>query len=138
MYNLFSRVPAGLNEMRTFMSNYILTLGAEINQHIGEELKSKAEKGTTGNSAINWVMEVLALQEKFDKILDQAVNKDKSFQTVFNEAFEKFINENQKAAEFISLFIDENLKKGLKGVCNEKKSNFPSKMTLTPFIEIRG
>lgn len=116
MYNLFSRVPAGLNEMRAFMSNYILTLGAEINQQIATDLKSKIEKGAAGAIAINWVMEVLELQDKFDKILDQAANKDKSFQTVFNEAFEKFINENHKAAEFISLFIDENLKKGLKGV----------------------
>lgn len=113
MYNLFSRVPAGLNEMRTFISKYILTLGSQINQHINSDLKM--EKGS-GQTAIRWVEEVLSLQEKFDKILDQAANKDKSFQTVFNEAFERFINENPKSAEFISLFIDENLKKGLKGV----------------------
>ncbi|RCH98771.1 cullin-3 [Rhizopus azygosporus] len=112
MYNLFSRVPAGLNEMRTFISKYILTLGSQINQHINSDLKM--EKGS-GQTAIRWVEEVLSLQEKFDKILDQAANKDKSFQTVFNEAFERFINENPKSAEFISLFIDENLKKGLKG-----------------------
>lgn len=113
MYNLFLRVPAGLNEMRTFISKYILTLGSQINQHINSDLKM--EKGS-GQTAIRWVEEVLSLQEKFDKILDQAANKDKSFQTVFNEAFERFINENPKSAEFISLFIDENLKKGLKGV----------------------
>ena len=32
------------------------------------------------------------------------------------QAFESFINLNERAPEFISLFIDENLKKGLKGV----------------------
>ena len=32
------------------------------------------------------------------------------------QAFEAFINMNEKAPEFISLFIDDNLKKGLKGV----------------------
>ena len=32
------------------------------------------------------------------------------------KAFGSFINLNEKAPEFISLFIDENLKKGLKGV----------------------
>ena len=32
------------------------------------------------------------------------------------KAFEDFINLNEKAPEYISLFIDENLKKGLKGV----------------------
>lgn len=118
MYSLFARVPAGLNEMKTNISHYILTLGAEINRHIYSDLKSKEttmEKGS-GHIAITWVMEVLNLQDKFDKILDSACAKDKSFQTAFNEAFEKFINENNKSAEFISLFIDENLKKGLKGV----------------------
>ena len=33
------------------------------------------------------------------------------------QAFGTFINMNEKAPEFISLFIDDNLKKGLKGVC---------------------
>lgn len=111
MYSLFSRVPAGLNEMRSFISTYILNLGTAINQQV-----TATDKSNSGSVALQWVIQVLDLQEKFDKILEQAANKDKSFQTVFNEAFEKFINENQKSAEFISLFIDENLKKGLKGV----------------------
>lgn len=34
-----------------------------------------------------------------------------------SQAFETFINQNEKAPEFISLFVDDNLKKGLKGVC---------------------
>lgn len=100
------------------------------------DLKSKAEKGSS-SIAINWVMEVLALQDKFDKILDLAASKDKSFQTVFNEAFEKFINDNQKSAEFISLFIDENLKKGLKGVSIKVQVEV-EKQGLTFLVEIRG
>ncbi|GAN08649.1 cullin-domain-containing protein [Mucor ambiguus] len=135
MYSLFSRVPAGLNEMRAFISNYILTLGAEINQHIMSDLKSKAEKGSS-SIAISWVTEVLALQDKFDKILDSAAGKDKSFQTVFNEAFEKFINDNQKSAEFISLFIDENLKKGLKGKSEDEVDDVLDKtITLFRFLQ---
>ena len=35
---------------------------------------------------------------------------------IFTQAFETFINLNEKSPEYISLFIDENLKKGLKGV----------------------
>lgn len=124
MYSLFARVPAGLSEMKSNISQYILAMGAEINGQINNtdiKLKSTtAEKGS-GNTAICWVLEVLALQEKFDKILDLAAAKDKSFQTAFNEAFEKFINHNQKSAEFISLFIDENLKKGLKGVSKDRE-----------------
>jgi cullin 3 len=32
------------------------------------------------------------------------------------QAFTDFVNQNYKAPEYISLFVDENLKKGLKGV----------------------
>jgi hypothetical protein len=32
------------------------------------------------------------------------------------QAFESFINLHPRASEFISLYIDDNLKKGLKGV----------------------
>ncbi|KAI9483305.1 MAG: Cullin [Benjaminiella poitrasii] len=136
MYGLFSRVPAGLNEMRAFISRYILNMGSEINQHTITDLKAKTVEKGTGNIAINWVLEVLRLQDKFDKILDQAANKDKSFQTVFNEAFEKFINENQKSAEFISLFIDDNLKKGLKGKSEDEVDEVLDKtITLFRFLQ---
>ncbi|KAI7908004.1 Cullin [Cokeromyces recurvatus] len=136
MYGLFSRVPAGLNEMRGFISDYILTMGGEINQQTMTDLKSKTTEKSSGSIAINWVLDVLRLQDKFDKILDQAANKDKTFQTVFNEAFEKFINENQKSAEFISLFIDENLKKGLKGKSEDEIDDVLDKtITLFRFLQ---
>ncbi|CAO3648248.1 unnamed protein product [Cunninghamella echinulata] len=123
MYKLFSRVPEGLNEMKSDISKYILQLGTDINQQVTEDTKaiatsnSKRGPGSSNSvqTATRWVEQVLALQEKFDRILEKSANNDKSFQTTFNEAFEKFINENSKSAEFISLFIDENLKKGLKG-----------------------
>ncbi|KAG2219618.1 hypothetical protein INT45_011343 [Circinella minor] len=156
MYKLFSRVPAGLSEMRRSIKNYIIQLGAEINKTINADLAASGsrssstriiEKGgssSTGPSsnsggsgsgaqtAIRWVEQVLALQEKFDRILEFAANKDKSFQTAFNEAFENFINENPKSAEFISLFIDENLKKGLKGKSEDEVDSVLDK-TITLF-----
>jgi cullin 3 len=35
--------------------------------------------------AIRWVEQLLDLQTKFDRILDISANKDKAFQTTFNE-----------------------------------------------------
>lgn len=66
-------------------------------------------------TAIRWVEDVLEFKNKFDAILDTALAKDTGCETSINEAFESFINSNKRAPEFISLFIDENLKKGLKG-----------------------
>lgn len=38
------------------------------------------------------------------------------FHPLVAQAFQSFINVNPKAQEYTSLFIDDNLKKGLKGV----------------------
>lgn len=88
------------------------------------------------DSASKWVQDVLSLKDKFDQISKKAFQSDREIETGLNEvnynlsifqfcilliwtkAFETFINLNKRSPEYISLFIDENLKKGLKGVCN--------------------
>ncbi|KAM0788414.1 hypothetical protein ACM66B_001551 [Microbotryomycetes sp. NB124-2] len=66
-------------------------------------------------AAIGWVQNVLDLKDKFDTILQKACFSDKAFEKSINDAFSVFVNQNNKAPEYISLFIDDNLKKGLKG-----------------------
>lgn len=84
--------------------------------------------------ALKWVQTVLDLKDKFDCIWTRAFDNNREVESSLNEvsilfivpiypnvchkAFEDFINLNEKAPEYISLFIDENLKKGLKGVSN--------------------
>ncbi|KAL7411333.1 ubiquitin ligase SCF complex subunit Cullin [Mrakia frigida] len=90
--------------------------------------KGKGKEGGAGGasaagalqSALRWVQEVLDLKDKFDRILREAFSGDKTVQTAINEAFESFVNANPKSAEYISLFIDDNLKKGLKGKTEEE------------------
>jgi cullin 3 len=41
---------------------------------------------------------------------------DKMFKQRINSDFEHFINLNQRSPEYLSLFIDDKLKKGVKGV----------------------
>ncbi|KXS15129.1 Cullin-domain-containing protein [Gonapodya prolifera JEL478] len=64
---------------------------------------------------LRWVENILALKTKFDSILARAFSKDRAFQTDINGAFERGINQNPKAPEFLSLFLDDNLRKGIKG-----------------------
>jgi cullin 3 len=99
MYKLFSRVPEGLIEMRTYIKNYVLELGSLINAKVdatNDNAKAKDKDGAevgekpTSNSgslytALRWVQDILELQEKFNKIIEFAVLKDKSFQTAVNE-----------------------------------------------------
>eukprot|EP01112_Ceratiomyxa_fruticulosa_P003545 TRINITY_DN1386_c0_g1_i3.p1 TRINITY_DN1386_c0_g1~~TRINITY_DN1386_c0_g1_i3.p1 ORF type:complete len:747 (+),score=118.94 TRINITY_DN1386_c0_g1_i3:321-2561(+) len=109
MYSLFTRIVSGLATMRDTMSNYVKEIGKEL---VTDEEKQK-EQGT-------YVQQLLDLKDKYDRLLAQAFSNDKTFQHSLNQAFETFINLNNKSPEYISLFIDEKLKKGLKGVSDEE------------------
>ena len=46
-------------------------------------------------------------------------NNDKTFQNTLNHSFESFINLSQRSPEYISLFMDDKLRKGLKGMSED-------------------
>ncbi|KAJ1034670.1 hypothetical protein NDA13_000927 [Ustilago tritici] len=140
MYTLFNKVSEGPQTLRLGLKSYIAAKGKLINDAVTSQTaaqqdgpmqreaqddsakgKSKDKAADTDAStpqaatAIRWVQDVLEFKNKFDAILDTAFFKDTGCETSINEAFESFINSNKRAPEFISLFIDENLKKGLKG-----------------------
>lgn len=56
------------------------------------------------------------MKDRFDKFLQSAFENDKMFKHVISTDFEYFINLNPKSPEYLSLFIDDKLKKGAKGV----------------------
>lgn len=57
---------------------------------------------------------LLDQKAKFDSIVLGAFQNDKLFQNALNTAFEHFLNLTQRAPEYISLFMDDKLRKGLK------------------------
>ena len=61
---------------------------------------------------------LLDLKERFDHFLRVSFMEDKVFKQRINSDFEHFINLNQRSPEYLSLFIDDKLKKGVKGVNN--------------------
>ncbi|KAI5452911.1 hypothetical protein NCC49_006448 [Naganishia albida] len=93
---------------------------------LGKAAPSTAPAGTATsaaaavNIALRWVQEVLDLKDTFDKVWKEAFEEDKAIQTALNDAFQSFINVNPKAQEYTSLFIDDNLKKGLKGKTDDE------------------
>lgn len=142
LYTLFNRVSGGPQTLRLGLKSYIATKGKLINDAVtsqtsqqapsndrneGQDETAAASKGKAKDkadadastpqaaTAIRWVEDVLDFKNKFDSILEIAFVNDTGCETAINEAFESFINTNKRAPEFISLFIDENLKKGLKG-----------------------
>ncbi|TXT15801.1 hypothetical protein VHUM_00304 [Vanrija humicola] len=146
LYTLFLRVPddAGKDALRIALRENVEAYGKAINdgatrvdQDAGPSAggmdedekpdpkgKGKAKAPTAAASALSqalrWVQDVHDLKDKFDAILDQAFGGDQQIQASINEAFQSFINANQRAPEFLSLFIDEHLKKGTKAKSEEE------------------
>nr|GMD54085.1 cullin-3A-like isoform X1 [Ipomoea batatas] len=108
MYNLFRRVPNGLSLLRDVMTSHI--------REVGKQLVTDPEKL---KDPVDFVQRLLDEKDKHDRIINKAFNNDKMFQNALNSSFEYFINLNPRSPEFISLLVDDNLRKGLKGVSEE-------------------
>ncbi|CAL9132155.1 unnamed protein product [Musa textilis] len=108
MYNLFRRVPNGLSTIKDVMNSHL--------RETGKQLVSDPEKL---KDPVDFVQNLLNEKDKYDKIISKAFNNDKTFQNALNSSFEYFINLNNRSPEFISLYVDDKLRKGLKGVSEE-------------------
>ena len=64
---------------------------------------------------VKYVEALLSLRDKYQAIIEEAFEGDKSFLNALNGAFESFVNDNAQSPEFISLFVDDQLRRGLKG-----------------------
>ncbi|KAF7374903.1 CULLIN-2 domain-containing protein [Mycena sanguinolenta] len=120
MYRLFTTVPTGLGCLKRALKESVRRRGETINQASsgiegGEAITKSAQGAQTLALALKWVQDVLDLKDLFDRIWKDAFSSDRELESNLNEAFENFINLNERSSEFISLFIDEHLRRGLKG-----------------------
>ncbi|PSK46386.1 Cullin-3 [Elsinoe australis] len=87
-------------------------------------------------AALKWVEDVLALKDKFDKIWTQSLAQDQVLQTVLTRSMTDVINSFSRCSEYISLFIDENMKKGIKGKTEQEVDQVLEKaITLLRYVQ---
>ncbi|KAB8234949.1 Cullin-3 [Aspergillus alliaceus] len=134
VYLLSARVDNKKGPLTAAVQKRIVELGDEINKSAiaaGQVLSTRsAEKGDNSGkkpterekpmnqqtvSAIKWVDDVLGLKNKFDKVWEESFRSDPTMQSAITTSFSQFINSNTRSSEYLSLFFDENLKKGIKG-----------------------
>lgn len=105
MYTLFKRVDGGLALLRQMLSDHV--------KESGQQLVQDPEKN---KDPVEFVQKLLDERDKYERIIVESFNEDKTFRNSLNQAFEQFVNLNQRCPEYISLFIDDKLRKGLKGM----------------------
>lgn len=108
IYSLFRRVPDGLPTIRDVMTAHL--------RETGKQLVTDPERL---KDPVDFVQRLLDEKDKHDKIINTSFSNDKTFQNALNSSFEHFINLNNRSPEFISLYVDDKLRKGLKGVSEE-------------------
>lgn len=107
LYQLFSRVKKGQDELCLAFNEYIKRQGASI---VLDPEKDKS-----------MVQDLLDFKEQLDCIIDDAFMKSEKFVNSMRDAFEAFINRRpNKPAELIAKFVDSKLRAGNKEATEEE------------------
>eukprot|EP00457_Paulinella_chromatophora_P002608 gb/GEZN01002613.1/.p1 GENE.gb/GEZN01002613.1/~~gb/GEZN01002613.1/.p1 ORF type:complete len:731 (-),score=119.65 gb/GEZN01002613.1/:115-2307(-) len=104
-YLLFSREPKAMDDLRVAMGKLVTSLGVEIVQD-PDNLRNPTQ----------FVQKVLDIREKFSNVVQTAFKSDRTFSRTLKESVEHFINLDARAAQYLSLYMDEMFRKQIKGM----------------------
>ncbi|XP_071637774.1 cullin-3-like [Temnothorax longispinosus] len=126
MYKLFSRVSDGFRIVCDCVSQFL--------REQGRALVQEEHESTT--NAVLYVQNLLDLKDRFDNFLRYSFNNDKNYEQMIASDFVYFLNLNPKSPEYLSLFIDDKLKKGVKGMTEQEIEGILDKtMVLFRFLQ---
>ncbi|CAL9066283.1 cullin-3A-like [Musa acuminata AAA Group] len=104
MYSLLRRCAGGVSTIRDLMTS-----------HLRETGKQLVTDAASSRNPVDLVQRLLDKKDKYDKIITGVFGDDKTFQTAVSTSFEYFINLNSRSPEFISLYVDDTLRKVSEG-----------------------
>lgn len=127
MHRLFTRVKDGLKTVCDCMRGYLREQGKAL---------VVEEEGESCKNPITYIQSLLNLKDRFDHFLNNSFSNDRLFKQAISWEFEHFLNLNGKSPEFLSLFIDDKLKKGVKGLSEQEVETVLDKcMVLFRFLQ---
>ncbi|RZS00016.1 hypothetical protein BHM03_00029656 [Ensete ventricosum] len=100
MYSLLRRCAGGVSTIRDLVTS-----------HLRETGKQLVTDAASSRNPVDLVRRLLDTKDKYDRIIAGVFGDDKTFQTAVSTSFEYFINLNSRSAEFISLYVDDTLRK---------------------------
>lgn len=136
MYELNSRVDSKKDALKKTVQKRVVELGTEINAAAASMVsqtpavlarqdngKAPADGGKEKEkpvsqqtlAAIKWVEDILQLKSRYDNVWEKAFKKDPVMEKALEASFQEFINTNSRSPEYLSLFLDQNLKNNQKG-----------------------
>lgn len=121
VYILQSKIDTNKRILKDCLHSLVLENGehlkrlskAQLNNDSAAKKKSSNKENNT-QFAINYIKNFLDYKSKYDKIITKSFDSDIEMNREIEFAFVKFLNENNRIQEYLSLYIDECLKKTLK------------------------
>ncbi|CAB9522036.1 Cullin-3 [Seminavis robusta] len=110
MYDLFIRVPSSVDNLRDALAERI--------KADGKKLIEDQQKGSSDPPA--FVRGVLAMRERYERIVSVSFRGEKKTQKRMREAFEDFLNVDARASSCLAVYVDELLRTGLRGATEEQ------------------
>ncbi|KAK5138043.1 hypothetical protein LTR08_005840 [Meristemomyces frigidus] len=136
VFDLEARVDPKKPELTKAMHKLITELGTNINntaitasqtpaqpattEEAGDDAQGKSKGGSAKAinqqtvAALKWVEDILSLKDRFDHVCKASFASDQAVSTAINRSMADIINAFSRGSEYISLFIDDNMKKGIK------------------------
>jgi cullin 3 len=111
VFNALSKVAEGPQAMAACLSAYLQECGSKIVQEPEGPLTSH------GAFAITYVQRLIELKALVDRFMKLSFGDSVFLKRAANADFEQFINANQRSPEYLSLFIDDRLRKCDQVVC---------------------
>ncbi|XP_050435025.1 cullin-3-B-like [Adelges cooleyi] len=105
MYNFLKKFPDELETMLDCLSKYLREEGCSL-----------VKEDETNLNPITCIQSLLDLKDRFDLFLNKCFVNDKMFKQTISSGFIYFLNLNPKSPEYLSLFIDDKLKRGVCGM----------------------
>lgn len=152
LYRIVGRVPNGIDKLKKILQARVVELGLEIEKALKDANFSAQQPGAEGEdtpkpltgsarvtaAAVKWVDDVLKLKDKFDTFLHECFRSDKILESALTRSFSEFINLFGRSSEFVSLFIDDNLKNGIRGKTEaEVDESMEKAIVLVRFLQDR-
>ncbi|CAJ1337449.1 unnamed protein product, partial [Effrenium voratum] len=122
MYVLFSRVPQTLKEVQKVMMDCMCEAGRDV---LNDPDKVK--------DPVSFITAILNLKHKYDRFVKESFKESKDFQLALKQAFESFLNKDTRTAQYLSLYVDDQFRKGLKGMSSDADVDAALEQVVTVF-----
>jgi len=125
MYRLFGRVPDGLN-----------ILFESISYFLRSEAHSLLNVNFNCKNSFQCILTLIQLHDRIDFLVRNAFSNDSLCQCILGKDYANILNQNPKFPEYLSLFIDDKLRRSVAGISEDDKKILLEKiMIMFHFIE---